>query len=187
MSKHKHINCLHARRKLIIEAAKVCFSRSGFHGGSMTDLIKESGLGAGQIYRFFSSKEALINEIVINVVEAWRLFLFEKMQQHNTLHSIFNRESDFWSGWTIQEQYLLMEIYSEATRNKEVQAILVRQEEMLVENLLVNRPEASPHLTLTKIMLLLVIIDGFIIRCFYDVKPHLQEISRIDGIVSQMI
>ncbi len=39
-----------ARRIQILEAARVCFIRDGFHATSMQDIQRESGLSAGAIY-----------------------------------------------------------------------------------------------------------------------------------------
>lgn len=54
---------LAARRQQIAEAAARCFSRNGFHATSMHDVIREAGLSAGAVYRYFPSKEALVQEI----------------------------------------------------------------------------------------------------------------------------
>lgn len=54
---------LAARRQQIAEAAARCFARNGFHATSMQDVIREAGLSAGAVYRYFSSKEALVKAI----------------------------------------------------------------------------------------------------------------------------
>ncbi|MFC4063550.1 TetR/AcrR family transcriptional regulator [Actinoplanes subglobosus] len=48
------------RRAEIVAAAARLFAGNGFHATSMADIISESGLSAGAVYRYFASKEDLI-------------------------------------------------------------------------------------------------------------------------------
>jgi AcrR family transcriptional regulator len=48
------------RRYEIVEAAARLFASNGFHTTSMADIIREAGLSAGAVYRYFTSKEELI-------------------------------------------------------------------------------------------------------------------------------
>src|ERR1700710_2921082 len=56
---------LDARRRQIVEAARVRFAEHGFAGTSMNDIIEESRLSNGAIYRYFSGKD----EIIVAVCE----------------------------------------------------------------------------------------------------------------------
>jgi AcrR family transcriptional regulator len=49
-----------ARRAQILDAARRCFLRNGFHATSMQDLFAESGLSSGAVYLYFGSKEEVI-------------------------------------------------------------------------------------------------------------------------------
>ncbi|MGW4844004.1 TetR/AcrR family transcriptional regulator [Nocardia brasiliensis] len=51
---------LERRRQQILDAARLCFARKGFHETSMQDVFTESGLSAGAVYRYFKSKDELI-------------------------------------------------------------------------------------------------------------------------------
>ncbi|WP_107654916.1 TetR/AcrR family transcriptional regulator [Nocardia suismassiliense] len=51
---------LERRRQQILEAARLCFARKGFHETSMQDVFAESGLSAGAVYRYFKSKNDII-------------------------------------------------------------------------------------------------------------------------------
>lgn len=55
---------LASRRRQILDAAAACFARNGFHRTSMQDIVRESGLSAGLIYRYFPGKEDMILAIV---------------------------------------------------------------------------------------------------------------------------
>src|SRR5829696_3639340 len=48
------------RRAEILEAARRCVSRSGFHQASMQEICAEAGMSPGNLYRYFPSKEAII-------------------------------------------------------------------------------------------------------------------------------
>ncbi|MDX2917564.1 MULTISPECIES: TetR/AcrR family transcriptional regulator [unclassified Streptomyces] len=54
---------LDARRRQILDGAARCFARNGFHATSMQDVLKEVGLSAGAVYRYFSGKEDIIAAI----------------------------------------------------------------------------------------------------------------------------
>ncbi len=48
------------RRAEILDAAERCFARSGFHRTSMQEICAEAAMSAGNLYRYFPSKEAII-------------------------------------------------------------------------------------------------------------------------------
>jgi AcrR family transcriptional regulator len=56
---------LERRRQQILDAARLCFIRKGFHLTSMQDVFAESGLSAGAVYRYFKSKNEIIHAIAI--------------------------------------------------------------------------------------------------------------------------
>ncbi|WP_055697239.1 TetR/AcrR family transcriptional regulator [Streptomyces silaceus] len=59
---------LDARRRQILDGAALCFARNGFHATSMQDVLKEVGLSAGAVYRYFRGKDELIAAIVAEVL-----------------------------------------------------------------------------------------------------------------------
>ncbi|WP_052849620.1 TetR/AcrR family transcriptional regulator [Streptomyces avicenniae] len=61
---------LEARRRQILEGAARCFARDGFHATSMQDVLKETGLSAGAVYRYFPGKEAMIVDLAHSVLRA---------------------------------------------------------------------------------------------------------------------
>ena len=54
---------LESRREQILDAAVACFAREGFHRASMQDVCREAGLSAGAIYRYFASKDDIVEAI----------------------------------------------------------------------------------------------------------------------------
>jgi AcrR family transcriptional regulator len=49
-----------ARRAQILDAARRCFLRDGFHETSMQDLFAEAGLSSGAVYGYFPSKQDVV-------------------------------------------------------------------------------------------------------------------------------
>jgi AcrR family transcriptional regulator len=60
---------LAARRQQILDAARVCFTRNGFHATSMHDVIAEAGLSVGAVYRYFKSKDELVTAIASQITD----------------------------------------------------------------------------------------------------------------------
>jgi TetR/AcrR family transcriptional regulator, repressor of fatR-cypB operon len=51
------------KREAILEAALELFVERGFFGTAVPEIAERAGVGAGTIYRYFESKEALVNAI----------------------------------------------------------------------------------------------------------------------------
>ena len=62
----------------IMEAAKACFVRSGFQGASMQEICAEADMSPGALYRYFPSKEAII-EAIAEADRAEDAEIFSKM------------------------------------------------------------------------------------------------------------
>jgi len=54
---------LESRRRQIMDAAVACFAREGFHATTMQDIVAETGMSAGAIYRYFPAKEDIVAAI----------------------------------------------------------------------------------------------------------------------------
>ena len=50
-----------SRRRHVLVSAWKCFSRQGFHATSMDEIIAETGMSSSSVYRYFRSKEELID------------------------------------------------------------------------------------------------------------------------------
>lgn len=185
MSKSANDDFQAQRQQQIISAAKNCFSRSGFHGASMADISHESGLGAGQIYRYFSSKESIVSETIKNIAESWRLFLVTNFQLKISTSEIIDTESEFWQAWSFRDRCLLLEMYSEASRNKAVRELLAQEEHRLIAELdrvfQQHMPEAGAQQRSDRIQFLLMLVDGVACRTFGDKHLDQQELARINS------
>jgi TetR/AcrR family transcriptional regulator, repressor for uid operon len=112
-----------ARRERILDAAERCFVRSGFHRTTMQDVAVEAGMSAGNLYRYFPSKES----IVVGLAG----------RDREMIHTDFARvgaAQDFLAAFERlgrkhlidqprQKAVLALEIWAEATRNKAVHGV----------------------------------------------------------------
>lgn len=64
-----------ATRRRILEAAKGCFSRSGFEAATTRDISASAGIAAGTLFNYFPAKEAIAMALVAEAMgEARREF-----------------------------------------------------------------------------------------------------------------
>jgi AcrR family transcriptional regulator len=117
-----------ARREHILDAAETCFVRNGFHRTSMQDLAHQAGMTASNFYRYFPSKEALIQ----GLAERERVrgaLLVEEMERvadkRGALLAILRR---YFVEVTREAAVLRLDIWSEATRNPAIAAMTERSE-----------------------------------------------------------
>ncbi len=117
-----------ARREQILDAAESCFVRNGFHRTSMQDLAREAGMTASNFYRYFRSKEALI-EGLAERDRARGTQLVEEMERagdkRGALLAILHR---YFTSVTREAAVLRLDIWSEATRNPAIAAMVERSE-----------------------------------------------------------
>ena len=59
-----------AQAARILDAARICFLKSGFQGASMGDICAAASMSPGALYRYFPSKESLIEAIIAADKEA---------------------------------------------------------------------------------------------------------------------
>src|SRR5438105_3013209 len=51
------------KREAILDAALELFAERGFHGTAVPLVAEKAGVGAGTVYRYFESKEKLVNAL----------------------------------------------------------------------------------------------------------------------------
>lgn len=111
------------RRSEILAAAERCFARSGFHQSSMQEICAEAGMSPGNLYRYFSSKEA----IIIGIAERDRAEVTQQLAEAPF-------ESDFFGTMAALARHhiversddkvgLCAEIMAESRRNPEMARI----------------------------------------------------------------
>ena len=116
---------LEARRRQILDGAARVFARDGFHGASMQDVLRESGLSAGAVYRYFPSKEAMITALATEVLGAVRA-AFEPIaaaERPNLPDDIVHALDRIWSTLPYAPA-LLPHVWTETLRNEELSTVL---------------------------------------------------------------
>jgi TetR/AcrR family transcriptional repressor of uid operon len=117
-----------ARREQILAAAEACFVRNGFHRTTMADLAREAAMSQGNFYRYFASKE----DIVLAMAERDRARgatmladLEQGGDQRAVLTGILAR---YFTDLTQEAAVLRLDLWSEATRNPAIAALVDRSE-----------------------------------------------------------
>lgn len=109
------------RRNLVLQAAAVCFARSGFHGASMSEISKEAGMSAGHIYNYFENKEAIVMAFVDLEVEHVTGQLRELEGKDDPLQSMID-DAPKHVDESLDPQFfqLPLEMFAEAARNPKI-------------------------------------------------------------------
>ncbi|MGN7998455.1 TetR/AcrR family transcriptional regulator [Sphingomonas sp. 22176] len=112
------------RREKIVSAARRLFIANGFHATGVAQIAKESGIAVGQIYRDFSSKEAIVAKIV-------QADCMDFLSPESLCAGIRSGDPEFvwtWLGDFIRPEPdeadpLFAEIIAESARNERIAAI----------------------------------------------------------------
>lgn len=124
------------RAEAILDCARAAFIGKGFEGASMQDLARAAGMSAGNFYRYFPSKSALVDALIARDLQevessfqaiiaapdpmaAMKAALRERLQEENC-----QAEDALWA-----------EIFATGARRPEVAAALRRMEEGIVRPL----------------------------------------------------
>lgn len=118
---------LESRRQQILDAAFVCFGRQGFHQTTMQDIFREAGLSPGAVYRYFDSKEAII-EAICEGCEQPDLPPFEALQNAPTLTIMEQLSEKGFADLAAPEAAFKLPVivswWSEAMRSPEIKSAL---------------------------------------------------------------
>jgi len=113
------------RRNQVLEAAAICFARSGFHGASMSEISKQAGMSAGHIYNYFDSKDAIILAFVDRESEYVSGLLSDLESQKDPLQAMLDdTASNIDETLDPQPWHVPLEMYAEASRNPVIAAKL---------------------------------------------------------------
>jgi AcrR family transcriptional regulator len=78
------------KREAILDAALELFSERGFHGTAVPRVADRARVGAGTLYRYFASKEALVNAVYQNAKLMFGQALLAGFDANATIRSQFH-------------------------------------------------------------------------------------------------
>lgn len=162
-----------ARHAQIVQAARECFQKFGFHGASMAQVATTARMSVGQIYRFFPSKESIIAAIVEEQA-AKKIGHIAAIEQA-ALKSNYDLAdprgqvgAEDYPYITPSEVALHLEIIAEAARNPAVAAILGRADALVrqraEEMIALARPHWPPERVSAVYSIIAVVFDGSLQR-----------------------
>ncbi|WP_420595479.1 TetR/AcrR family transcriptional regulator [Deinococcus sp.] len=112
------------RQDQVLDAAVRCFAVGGFHATGMADVIRESGLSAGSVYRYYKSKDDLIAAIITRLLAELhgrlRAVSLEASTPAEVMEGALGVAIQTFSGPQLEYARLLPQVWTEALRNPEI-------------------------------------------------------------------
>lgn len=120
------------QRRRILDAAIACFARGGFHATGMQAVCAEAGMSPGGLYRYFPSKEAIIEAIVERDRADIPLLLAPLLEADDVVGALIESARQFLVG-NLRPDSLPMfpELFAEAVRNPAVHEIFTRCDDVV--------------------------------------------------------
>jgi len=180
-----------ARRARILDAARLCFAESGFHGASMQRICAEARMSPGALYRYFPSKHAIVEAIA----EDERARCLDAMDRVRGDGPLVDRLVAGAIAYLAlmdrpQSRALMIEICAESMRNSTVGGLFGRNEATVRTEIAgivaeaVGRGEVAAGVDVARtVQVVFAITDGLVLRMGMDadlttavVEPHLRRI-----------
>lgn len=156
------------RSEQILDAAEYCMRHKGFHQTSIQNVASQANVSIGLIYKYYKNKEALIEALVINIVQRMIVLLNADFEKIAHAGGITHSAQDIVPSKVEKSIVLLMEISSEATRNERIRQIMHHAWQVLKKNFITQEQALNPALDATvihtRLYVMSLVIDGMIIR-----------------------
>ena len=112
------------RRQRILEAAENAFVRHGFHATTMQHVADEVGTSAGNLYRYFPSKDAIVEGLCeLDHAELAQAFAELMADNRHIMEAVCCGMRKHVLAKPPEKARLLVEIWAEAGRNPRVAAM----------------------------------------------------------------
>ena len=181
---------LELRRQQILDAAAACFARRGFHQSTMQNICDEAGLSPGAVYRYFPSKEAIIEGMGDYRQRQNAERLEQAMSRQSTLEMFdelirlffIERETDEFD----DSCAMMIELAAEAPRNERIRESQSRIGAAVRDGLaaLIRRSQARDEIDpsldpdgVARIMMALY--QGFVMQRMVDADMDAEAYTRV--------
>ena len=116
------------RRQEIIDAARTCFLRSGFHQTTTDEICHEAAITPGGLYHYFGSKEEIISAVIEDAAHTTVQNLRSTAEASGDVRSAVQALASQFFEWIRDPQLdsvtrLDMEIWAESLRNEKLAGI----------------------------------------------------------------
>jgi TetR/AcrR family transcriptional regulator, repressor for uid operon len=179
------------RRLMILDAALKAFSKKGFEAATIQDVAAAAGMSAGNIYRYFPSKAA----IIAGLVEIDRADLESKFanlaSQEDQVGGFERIGREYFTTDAVDKAPMTLEIWAAGCRNADVQGLCNGFEQSVQQHMIefFSRAERNgqmapsvDHEALSE--LLRMMADGFIRHVAHDPKA---DPNRLFSIISGVL
>ncbi len=184
------------KRFEILKSAAKCFRKTGFHQTSMQEICTETALGPGAVYRYFSSKDAIIEAMAESERGEARAILAGLDGTENfadILTLIAKLLGERYK--SASDAGMMAEVYAEGLRNKRVGALVRKTENDWLALLTTMLQEAQLHGQVDSTLdarhtalLLTAMWDGMIIRHAYHAEERTPALGAFfDDMVSKLL
>ena len=177
MARTRDEKSFQAKRHSILEVAIECFIQSGFHGTGMAKICQAVGMSPGALYRYFPSKESMIEAIAEQERTEIAPFLAKLEQAENKAEGLADLMVAIVRMLAADRSYcqLSVEISAEAARNPAIAQLLSDSDARLMQALVTAveqgqaKGQIDPQLDATvTAQLLMVMMDGSVGRLSID-------------------
>ena len=90
------------KREKIISAAITLFERNGFWNTSTANISSEAGIAAGTLFRYFATKEQLINELFLELKREVSERLYANVSEDIPVRPRLRQIWDAYIGWNLE-------------------------------------------------------------------------------------
>lgn len=184
------------RRRQIIEAALRCFRERGFHLTTLRDIAQEFGMSVGHIYNYFSSKDAIIEALVVQYTDRFLERLVRggdcSKQSPEKVRRYFEELVDVYMN--IDASRLAISVMNEALIKERIYEITVQESKKVRNHLLQlcekksNSANIDSSVIQAKILTFCAFLDGMRLAVLFnpDVDRRVLRDAAVERLIQMM-